>query len=383
MVAAFDITSSSVGGILAQHNPEKSPEIITSSRFETEFFPDFNFQKFQRSIFKTFDRTAAYLKKKMPEGRRKPDAVLVAFSSPWYASKTKLVRLKKPEEFEVSENFISKIIDEETKSFKEEWQKKQNTGSRSAESDELDILESKNMKVSLNGYPVKRFAGKKALSLEFYLYMSMGIKAIKEKVKETISRHFGEGIKTQFHTSPFVFFNVLKNVIDLEKGALIIDVGGEITDVVLIRNGVLEEAISFSKGENFLIRRIASVFRVSPEEASSLLGQYTRGDLHSASKEKMRNIIELAGKEWCQFFKNSLGSPEFSFLPSQIFFIGRGAAAVLKDFVNCEGNQIFSSQLILPEAFKKHFYFARGFGEEKDILLMIHSLFADNFLMHI
>ena len=66
LIAIFDITSSSIGGLLFKHHCDRLPEIISVFRQPTDFFPKPEFQKFQRSIHKTFERVVSHLKKKMP-----------------------------------------------------------------------------------------------------------------------------------------------------------------------------------------------------------------------------------------------------------------------------------------------------------------------------
>ena len=55
----------------------------------------------------------------------------------------------------------------------------------------------------------------------------------------------------KFATSSLVVFKVLSDIIKSKDGFLIIDIGGETTEINLIRNNSLEQSVSFSKGNNF------------------------------------------------------------------------------------------------------------------------------------
>ena len=380
LIAVFDITSSSVGGLLSLHHPDNLPEILSASRFPTDFFPDFDFQKYQRSFHRTFERNINYLRKFMPKGREKPDLAVIVFSSPYYISQTKIVRFSKPKPFEITKHLLEVITDDEINSLKRKWQKEH--AQLKAEVN-IETIEHERFKVNLNGYPVLQPIGKRVQNLELPIFMSLGIKAVHDKLQECILHSFGQ-TPVRFQSFPFVAFQALKDIIDITKGLLLIDIGGEITDLILIRNSILEETISFPLGENFLIRRIASVFHFSLEESSALLNQYTRGDLHDETSDKVRKVIEDASGRWCQFLNESLkGISESSLAPRSLLFIGGKAAFALKDFAPCVKEQTFTSQLLLPEAFKKHFIFRKGFSEDKDILLMISALYVDKLFLNL
>ena len=54
-------------------------------------------------------------------------------------------------------------------------------------------------------------------------------------------------------------FKVLGDIINKkEEGFLIIDIGGEVTEICIVRNGALEQTVSFSIGYNLLLKKISS-----------------------------------------------------------------------------------------------------------------------------
>jgi hypothetical protein len=356
LIAAFDVASSSIGGVLFFYHPDKLPEVLITARFPTDFLPDLNFAKIQRSLHKTFERTIAALKNKMPGGRKKPDLTIIMFSSPYYVSQSKIIRLPKLKPFKISEKFLRNLVGDETASFKKKWP-------------ETETVEIEEMGIS----PERS---------EFSLYFSLGIKAMQDKLKECVSHSFGE-IPVRFQSFPFVAFTALKTVMGASGDLLLIDIGGEITDLILIKEGILEETISFPIGENFLVRKIANAFHFPLEESFSLLRQYARGDLHADSHKKIREIAEDAGGRWCQFFERcAKESPDFASLPKNLLFIGGAAALTFKDAAVCVKEKSFRSQFLLPEALKNHFNFRHGFNEDKDISLMFLILFADKLFLN-
>lgn len=379
LIAVFNISSSSVAGALVFNRGDKLPEILTTIRLATVSCLEENFEKFQKSLYKTMEKSIEYLAKKSRENKKKPDFAVIIFSSPYYISQTRIIRLAKEKKFLITRDFLKKIINEEGDSLKKQWQEKINMSDSTlgyvADKVGTEIIEEEIMKTAINGYPVKQPAGKSAQKAEISAYLSLGIKEIQKKIGELINRCFGE-IHVRFQTFPFVAFNVLNSIMDISGGLLLVDIGGEITDYSVIRDKILEETISFPLGDNFLVRRIASAFNFSFEDSLALLRQYTRGDLHAEANEKVKKIIEASNEKWYGLFQKSfkdLAGPSLS--PKKILFIGGETAAVLKEYVRINGQ--FYAEILLPEALKEHFTFRKGFGEDKDILLMISALFVD------
>ena len=376
LVAVFDIGGSSIGGAFLSGHPGKLPEILTAVRFPVSFSLEIEFKKFERTLHKTFERVIGHLKKKMPQAGKKPDLALLVFSSPYYVAQSKIIRAKKERPFEITDDFIKKTVDEGVESFKKKWQ----AGHSEQKTDNnIEIIEREIMAFRLNGYPVLRPIGKHCHDFEVAFYVSAGIKNICDKLKECVFHSFGE-TPVRFQTFPFVAFSSLKDILDIRKGLLLVDIGGETTDLVLIKNNILEETMSFPLGENFLIRRIAGAFHFPAEESSALLSQYSAGKLHSQTAEKLGKIIGDAGQEWCELFKKAgEESPDFVLVLQNRLLIGGKAALALKDFIICAESQPLAMHFLLPEAFKNHFIFKKSFNEDKDILLMLPSLFINNY----
>lgn len=373
LIAIFDIAGSSVGGLLFEHRHGGPPEIICVFRQQADFSPEPDLDQSQRALYKAFESVVNHLKKKISKGRKNPDLIMVVFSSPYYISQTKIIRFIAQKPFEIREKFLDQMISAEVEAFKKEREKEY--------SSPIELLEKEAMECKLNGYLINNPVSKKARTVELSVYMSLGMETLLNKLKERIDRSFGE-TALKFQTFPFAAFGALKNFLDVSKGLLLVDIGGESTELALVRGNILEESASFPLGENFLIRRIASVFHFSPEESVSLLYQYARNDLHSGTYEKVRTVIGDAGKKWCGSFNQiTSGFSDFSFLPQNRLIIGGRAATALKDFIICTEEQPLQIDFLLPEAFKNHFIFRRGFSEDKDISLMLFALYADKLFL--
>ena len=57
---------------------------------------------------------------------------------------------------------------------------------------------------------------------------------------------------------------------------MIIDIGGETTEINLIRNNAPEQSASFPKGTNLLFRKVVVALNTFLKEASSIVKAYAR-----------------------------------------------------------------------------------------------------------
>jgi hypothetical protein len=292
--------------------------------------------------------------------------------------------MRKNESFKIEKIFFEKLINNEMKIFKTSLASKPLYFKK-----EPVFIEHHIMKVALNGYYVKKFFDKTAKSLEIYICMSAVIKDIKETAEKYFSQYFGDA-PVFFRTRPFVVFAVLKNMINAEDGFIFADIGGDITEISLVRRNVLEETVSFLKGKNFLIRKVASQFNTFIEDAASMVNSFRNKHASASVSKKISFIIEEAKEEWNGFLKKALIElSQDAPLPKHFFLIGD--EDIVPEFKECAESEAFSKFTILGKPFevkqissgtlKHNFRFQRSFYEDKDIFLMAEGLFSDKFLI--
>src|SRR3989344_4394354 len=220
VVAVIDITSSSVGGALVESNEGCPVAVSAAPRSPVNFLFDVSLEASLRCTAESLRLTAKKLKN-LYSG--KIDEVLCVFSSPWFSSKTKIITVTREKPFEVRNNFFSKLIEEEEKNFSD----KKNKRNR--------FIEHEVIKTELNGYRVKNPAGKTARLVKSHIYLSAGVEKMMKLAEEEIEKVF---IHTplRFATSSLVTFKVLNDIISGKEGYLKIDIGGETTEINLIRD---------------------------------------------------------------------------------------------------------------------------------------------------
>ncbi len=358
IIAVLEIASASVGGMLIRQNKNDKPQIISLVRVPVNFLFDINFDAFWRCTLASLKKVIRILLKNYPSG---PDACLCVFLSPWFLSQNKIINIKREKNFKVTRTFFENLMKIEEESFK----------NREAPqlSGEPGFIEHEIIKTELNGYYTKLPIGKIVKTIRLHIYMSLGIRSVKTKIEEEVLENFGD-IFLSFRTFPFVAFQVLNSTIDSQEGLILVDIGGEITDISLIRKNCLEETISFPRGKNFLFRKIAFEFKTFSQEANSILQTYLKGHSLKNDSEKISKIIEEVKRDWGNFFEIAIKNiSEKGPLPQNLFLMGD--EIIGRQFIKCAEEERFSHYTFLGKPFSTK----RILDEE-----FIQALFANKFL---
>jgi cell division ATPase FtsA len=377
IIAVINVGSASVGGMMVKKTAGNPPEIITSAKVPVNFLMDVDYDAFWRC---TFDSLKKVVKKLLEDYSKGPDKVLCVFSSLWGISQTRVIKVRKEEPFEITKEFLDKLIDSEIKIFQAQWHSKIPYFKNDSE-----LIEQETIKTLLNGYNVKNPFNKKTRNADFFVHMSLVVRGVKDAMEKNFLENFGN-VPVIFHTLPFVVFSSLKNLVNAEEGFIFADVGGETSDISFVRKNILEETVSFPRGRNFLTRNIAKEFKTFIDEAKSLLASFRRGDLNQSALQKARPVIDSAKKEWCDFTEKALEEiSQKTPLPMSFFLVDDADTG--PEFAECLKNESFSKFTILgrpfevkqisADALKHNFKFLRSFAQDNDVFLMLISLFAD------
>jgi cell division protein FtsA len=108
--------------------------------------------------------------------------------------------------------------------------------------------------------------------------------------------------------------------------AVLIDVGGNITDVVLVKNGNIRRAGMFILGGQLFTKRISNKFGISEKDAEELKIKYSKGRFDDNEKARMEEILAEDIDLWLSGVQLVLEeSNEKSLVPSNVLFYGGGS----------------------------------------------------------
>ena len=109
--------------------------------------------------------------------------------------------------------------------------------------------------------------------------------------------------------------------------AIIVDVGGDCTDVLLVRHGGLEAIRSLPLAGAAVTRRVGRTLGVPPAGAEEVKRAYCAKRLDDKRCEELATAISADIKAWLEALQDALGDMAGQGeLPAQIFMCGGGAA---------------------------------------------------------
>lgn len=310
LILVFDIGSSSVGGALFLTQESGIPKMIMVLRESIILQKTLDIDKFLSSTAKTLEIVVSKIYK---VGLGKPDAIFCVLSSPWHVSQTRVIRLEKNAPFIFTSKLADSLIQKEIALFEEEYLDKYINAQSPVRS-----IEFKNIKTILNGYESSSPLNQKAKELEMTIFISISGEQVLKKIEETIGKYFHfKDIKfSSFSLASFVVVRAITHNEDF----LLIDIGGEVTDISMTKKNILRESISFPLGCNFITRKVASLLNSPLSEARSLFSLFKAGHAVEFVTKKIGSTVGKLKTEWLTKFQASLAnlSNDIS-IPSTIY----------------------------------------------------------------
>lgn len=185
--------------------------------------------------------------------------------------------------------------------------------------EDLSFLTLKIFEIKIDGYGVSKLAGFNGKMLEFKVLTTFLPKYHLESIKKIF-----EGLDLKIlkivHSG-----EILQNAFGAEKlDGVFLDIGGEITQIILFKQGKLERIDEMNIGGAVFSRAISQILGLSNEEARILKERYSRGELSEGVREKVRKIISKDLQDWFENLKIKLSEIK-TLLPPKILLFGGGS----------------------------------------------------------
>lgn len=378
-VAVFDIGSASVGGAIIRFREGEKPLILWSGRESMVFQQDLNFGRFLSSMLESLGKVAKAMHESGVGTVRNFFCVL---SSPWYASQTRVVKMRRDAPEPVTRRSVTELVRREIDRFKAANIEKY---ARVGE-EEMEIMETHTIQIKLNGYPTAHPYGTLARSMEMSLYISMAPRRVLDSVRARIGAVM-DIKKMQFGSFSLVAFSTIRDMFAHKNNFLFMDISGEVSDISLVKGNVLLETASFPLGKNFLLRRIASGINTVPEEAITLLTLSREGKTTENVRGRVEGILRDSRAEWIRSLKQALGSLSDDLsLPDDLFFTSDPDVApwfsdclMTPELGEYTGTGLPFEVVFLDDATFKNFTTADP-KISRDSFLMLESVFADRII---
>ncbi len=296
----FHIGSSSIGAGVARYKKGEVPQVIFTLREEIPYHEKVEPEKFLMDMADTLKKINSRIAKeglthlKFTEfGSLKIKHVYYIFASPWSVTQTKVATIKKPEGFVLTQEMVDRIVEEQEHIFENETLGRDDVGDR------LTSIEKRVIQIKLNGYETAEPFGKRIEHADISLFVSLIPKAVIDKVTD-ISMTTYHPKDTSVYSFPLAAFSTIRDTFDHLKDFMFIDIGGELSDVSVVKDGLILETASFPLGRHFLVRRISKAFATSAEEAASLVRIYHEGNASADLEERLQPLMAKASQEWIE-----------------------------------------------------------------------------------
>lgn len=379
LILIFDIRSASVGGALFLTGKDGIPKIIYSTREIIQTEENISLEKLLSLTLKSLEVVSLAISRK---GLGKPSKIFCTLSSPWFISQNRIIKFKKENSFVFTSKLADELIKKEILLFEEEFiNKHKNTKYK------VTPIEFKNMAVILNGYHTRIPLHQKTKELEMDIFISMSEENFLESIKKIIDKNFDIN-NIKFSSSIMSLFTVVRDMFLDKKSFLLINVCGEMTDISLVKNDVLNESISFPLGFNFFIRENAKELKCTNGEARSLLSLYKADHIAGSTLKKIEPIIKKSKMEWLKKFEESLSNmTKDIYIPSTIFMTIDGEYA---DFFSEIIKEEKLNQHIFTDGEFKVFFLNTQFlhgialfdkNIDRDPYITIEAIYINNFLV--
>jgi len=324
LVLVIDVGSASVGAALVLLKKGALPYVIRSTRTPVQFQPHLRFDRFLRLTLKALENSIQGVLKGA-SGR--PAKAYCFLSAPWYSSEVRAIHHSlKGKEFVFDQKLMNSIVEGELERFAAEELERYRRLKGHAY-----LIENKVIDVRLNGYPTANPLGKKAKEVELSLMLGLAPHQTITDIIEAIRRPL-PGLPITFHSFLLPFFAVLRDLFHDTQDALLIDIGGEVTEVSLMREGVLTGTVSFPLGKNFVLRRGSAVLKKDAEETRSLLKLLFEGRLENAVRKEIEAGLLEVRKEWLLAFNECLDELNTLLVPDSVFLFADGE--IVKWFID-------------------------------------------------
>ena len=371
-VLVLHIGSGSVMGTMVMNDGTKTA-MNASASIDIPVLVDLTLERFELEMKKALEQTLATL---AAASLPSPDRIAVYFASPWYASQVRNAKMSRPTPFVVSKTLLDDMIAKELKAFEDE-EIAETKGTSAA----LRGIDSKVVQVKLNEYPHNDPIGMSTRELELSIFVSVAPERTLGMIEEVITRRYHAPIK--YSSFLIASFAVTRDFFPEANNYILVDIGGEVTDVSLVRNGSLFQSVSFPHGCNFVLRKLSNGLKRSTAEAVSICTLYMEGKIEDSIKDTCTTILNEVKTTWTESFQKALFSVSNDLSVPDTVFLSVGTS-IAPWFIETIRHEDFHQYTRVEKEFKVivlnaelfHDHLSFGEGVYRNPFLMIETLNA-------
>ena len=282
---------------------------------------------FDSSFFETEVLKKAFLKAikgvvSPSESEINPKYAVLSFSANILKSQIffKSLKRKNPKEKiqkKEAESITNNILTQAKKTISQEFTQKTGILAKDIHFLNLEVLE-----IKIDGYEVFRLVGFAGGHLNFRLIATFLIKYELEKVKQII-----QGLDFEILRIIDPAENLVSAIGDKNLSGIFLDVGGEISKIVIIINGKTQWISGFDGGGDNFSKTLSLALGMSRNEAENFKIKYAKKVLSEQVRERIKEILSKPTQKWFNDLKFMFRKVQenLEILPPSIFIFGGGS----------------------------------------------------------
>lgn len=354
----FNISSGSITGALIKFTERVGIDVILLEKEKISIQTETSIQKRLRAMQTTLSSVANKIAKK---GLGKIEKTFYLFSSPWSVSQTKTIRVKEGKAFKVTPTYLNKLISSHEKQYQEDIAKAKSFADITSLG---QVVDKKIVQIKINDYPVEKVNNQLARDLELSLFFTIVPKEILQAVEDAVSKSF----RTKhiwYHASSLTIFSALKDLFPQKDSFLYLDMSDELTDIVLVKDGIMINEASFPIGHSYFIKKLAKEMKVTEELALSTLKLQSNKSNDELAALKLSVALDRVSKIWLDHVTQVfITLKEKVYLPETLFLI------INNDLTNFLASKLKTPDLEIILIDQKNI-------KSEDIIFKINLLFLD------
>lgn len=294
----FDVDSTSVGGSVVEYGYNSKKECILiqdvfTVRQDATEGRQYDFTDYWARILKTFTSVAEAVHM---HALVSIDAIYVNLSTPWMSSQKRIVHHKQKESFVITQELVDSIIKKEV-----DTPLSQNLDYYNHH---VSLFDRQSIDYYVNGYPVRKYLGTQGTHLEIHSLTSV----IADQTKEA----FDHVIERAFHRQPIyiansaVAYKTCFKKLPHQNNSILVDMSGEITDILILKNDHLEHISSIPVGIHHITRHIADKLSIPLVKARAYIDMITQDRIDLEHKKELLPVFKAGFEIWLASFYDAL-----------------------------------------------------------------------------
>jgi hypothetical protein len=306
----------------------------------------------------------------------KPARFVVTLSPAWYAYELHKILYERNTPFMVNKSLVKDLQKKELRNFL--------TKQHESHGDDFKLLESVVLDTKVNGYQTENPIGKRAKNLYMSMYLSVTPQSLVSTIKDVIGSVFHQEDIT-FQTSSLVTYVTSRDYFVKENDYIFVDVGGELTDIAVVKDHVFVASLSFPLGNQFFYAQISKALNTSMYEARSLIASHKKGALSKQESARMKKVLAEVLDSYEKHIHMALAKLREEYkLPDTIYTTGYGVLTKdVDDLLRAESigqhNAIEKPFIVKPLAAEKiHSRLKYQKDVQRDLFIAMSALYLNH-----